>query len=206
MAVFKGLIKSCEVCSTEFKVPRSQAHVRTCSKECGYKIRRVANKKDKVQLTCAHCSKLFLEHPSHADRRRYCSKECMFDAPETLAERSKRISGESNPSWKGGVGIKAVSSSGKAYTRRPPEVEQEKAVRRKRAKASATPSWANIELIREIYRLCQEITSETGLQHHVDHLVPLKSDFVCGLHVEHNLRIVPATENLRKHNRTWPDM
>lgn len=206
MAVFKGLIKSCEVCTAEFKVPRSHAHVRTCSKECGYKIRRVANKKDKVQLTCAHCSKLFLEYPSHADRRVYCSSECRESNPDLIARKSAAMSGEKNPGWKGGVSIKTVSASGRPYSRQPPEVEQEKHTRRKRATSSATPSWANIELIREIYRLCQEITSETGLQHHVDHLVPLKSDFVCGLHVEHNLRIVPAVENLRKHNRTWPDM
>jgi 5-methylcytosine-specific restriction endonuclease McrA len=44
------------------------------------------------------------------------------------------------------------------------------------------------------------------VKHEVDHIVPLKSPLVCGLHVEHNLQVIPATQNRRKHNRVWPDM
>ena len=73
-------------------------------------------------------------------------------------------------------------------------------------KLQATPSWANSFLIQEAYLLSALRTKATGVKWHVDHIIPLKSDFVCGLHVESNLRVIPAVANQRKNNRYWPDM
>jgi hypothetical protein len=68
----------------------------------------------------------------------------------------------------------------------------------KAAKRQRTPKWANREKIRAIYRECRERSKVTGVPHHVDHIVPLRGALVCGLHVEHNLAIIPATGNLKK--------
>ncbi len=70
----------------------------------------------------------------------------------------------------------------------------------------ATPSWANPEKMLAIYEEAQRISAETGIPHHVDHIVPLKSKIVCGLHCEANLQILPGIENLSKSNLTWPNM
>ncbi len=102
--------------------------------------------------------------------------------------------------------VKAVSASGKSYRRSPRHIEDEKAARRKRAKAGATPAWANIEKMRAIYKAAKTLTDMTGVAHHVDHIVPLTSKLVCGLHNEFNLQVLPGAENLKKHNRHWPDM
>lgn len=206
MAKFKGLIKQCEVCQTEFKVPQSQAHVRTCSYACGYQIRRVANKTEWVECKCVQCGILFTEVPCHALRRRFCSQKCYFEFPETVALKRATVSGDKNPGWQGGISVHAVSASGKQYSRRPLHLEIEKSVRRKRAKDGATPAWADLKKVKAIYKQAQQVSKSTGVIHHVDHQVPLTSKLVCGLHNEFNLKILPSTENLQKHNRTWPDM
>ena len=77
---------------------------------------------------------------------------------------------------------------------------------RKARQRSASPAWANKFYIDEIYALAQLRTKHTGIEHHVDHIVPLKSHLVCGLHVEHNLRVIPKIDNSSKGNRVWPDM
>ena len=46
-----------------------------------------------------------------------------------------------------------------------------------------------------IYRLCRLITNQTGVAHHIDHIIPLSKG---GVHREWNLRILPASENLSK--------
>lgn len=206
MAKFKGLIKQCEVCKTEFKVPQSQARVRTCSPECGYQIRTSANKRERVEMKCAHCGGLFTERICHASRRKFCSQACAMAAPETVVRKSAAASSEKNPNWNGGTSITSTSSSGKIYRRQPLHVEIEKAVRRVRAIGRRTPAWASLKKVKAIYKLAQEISTKTGIQHHVDHQVPLTSKWVSGLHNEFNLKIISQADNLRKHNRTWPDM
>ena len=73
--------------------------------------------------------------------------------------------------------------------------------KRRAALRNAIPAWANEQAILDIYRECRNHPD-----HHVDHIVPLVSKIVCGLHCEANLRIIPAVENYSKNNRRWPDM
>ncbi len=74
-------------------------------------------------------------------------------------------------------------------------------VRRRARKLHATPAWVDLGAIRAIYVDAAQVSRETGQAHHVDHIVPLRGEGVCGLHVPWNLRVLPAYENRRKGNR-----
>lgn len=198
--------RPCQCCGKPFSSPPSQMNVKTCSPECGYKIRELPSKKDKVVLSCRSCGSEFHVHESHSLFRKYCSSKCFFGDPKAMRKKGDLVSGSANPGWKGGVSVAAVSASGKAYKRAAPHVENEKGARRKRAKQGATPSWADNARILEFYKASRERSEATGTPHHVDHIVPLQSDLVCGLHSHDNMEILPAVDNLRRHNRTWPDM
>lgn len=76
----------------------------------------------------------------------------------------------------------------------------------KAAKIRALPLWADLEKIQEFYSEAHRLTKETGVIHQVDHIVPLQSKLVSGLHVEANLRVIPKRENCSKQNRFWPNM
>jgi hypothetical protein len=78
--------------------------------------------------------------------------------------------------------------------------------RRRAQKAKATPLWINEFFVEEAYSLSALRTKQTGIKWEVDHIVPLVSELVCGLHAEHNLQVIPESENRSKSNRHWPDM
>lgn len=73
-------------------------------------------------------------------------------------------------------------------------------VAKRRAQArNATPHWANVHIINLLYTSMTYFRKE-GLDVHVDHIVPLVSDVVCGLHCHFNLRLMYAELNHRKSN------
>ena len=75
---------------------------------------------------------------------------------------------------------------------------------RRRKHREATPKWLSRRQkseIRQLYQIAITMTQTTGEQYVVDHIVPLRGEEVCGLHVPWNLRVVTQDENLKKSNK-----
>lgn len=80
------------------------------------------------------------------------------------------------------------------------DYERAQLAKRRALLRNAIPSWADRARIRSVYAEAVKLTCETGIEHHVDHVIPLASKLVCGLHVETNLQVIPASANHRKSN------
>lgn len=75
---------------------------------------------------------------------------------------------------------------------------------RRAQKLNATPKWLTEDhkvTMQQLYIERDKLRSEKGIIYHVDHIVPLISDIVCGLHVPWNLQVIPAIDNLKKSNK-----
>jgi hypothetical protein len=75
---------------------------------------------------------------------------------------------------------------------------------RRRKHRDATPPWLTRKQkseIRQLYQIAITMTQTTGEQYVVDHIVPLRGESVCGLHVPWNLRVITQDENLKKSNK-----
>lgn len=79
-----------------------------------------------------------------------------------------------------------------------------RAAKHRADKIQRTPPWADLDKIKTVYIEATRISKETGIVHHVDHIVPLMGRKVSGLHVFENLQIIPARDNLSKSNNFIP--
>lgn len=72
--------------------------------------------------------------------------------------------------------------------------------KRRASKKFATPFWSETTQILELFKYAKYKSGIDGCKYQVDHIIPLQSDLVCGLHVLANLQILEASENLKKGN------
>lgn len=73
--------------------------------------------------------------------------------------------------------------------------------KRRAAKLQRTPVWSEKGHIKALYAAAARMTKCTGIEWHVDHILPLRGEEVSGLHVLGNLQIITAAQNLAKNNK-----
>jgi len=72
----------------------------------------------------------------------------------------------------------------------------------------ATPRWLTKEQKQQIkgfYIEADRLKTDTGIDHEVDHIVPIRGGVVHGLHVPWNLRVITAEENQKKNRKLLDD-
>ena len=157
-----------------------------------------------VQVYCRDCCAIWRQE--NADYLQAAkAKDYKENRPARIAanlkaqRRNKAASNARSKKWREANQEKRKESV-KAWARRNRPRMNAFAAKRRAAKRSATPSWADNETINDFYLEA----SELGLE--IDHIVPLQHPLVCGLHVEHNLQAIPMRLNRQKSNNYWPDM
>lgn len=226
--------KRCTVCGSEFSVTAPSAGKQTCSVECSYKLRgsktsqsqkmqcgtcgvgflvklsqvmavkgggnycsvRCLYERNRASTTraCAHCGAMFCTPPSHLHVQT-CSTDCGY----------AYFTGARKPNYIGATRVSRGADGSKKTVQNKWYTSKKNTVRRLK-ETMATPLWADQMKIRDVYEMAAKMEFDTGQRYHVDHIVPLTSRLVSGLHVHQNLCVLPAAENLRKGNRQWPDM
>lgn len=69
------------------------------------------------------------------------------------------------------------------------------------ARRRLPPDWLDaisLAQIQEMYDIAKAVSVQTGIKHHVDHIIPLNAKLVNGLHVPWNLQVITASENCAK--------
>jgi hypothetical protein len=149
----------------------------------------------------------FYKAPSHADGKCGHCIDCEKQRQRQWEKKNQDQRRSINRRFRKGNPKSHQSSASKWKKANPAKVKFHGATRRA-VERKACPPWAKEKEIADQilahYEHAQWLFEVTGDSFHVDHIVPLSNDFVCGLHVPCNLMVLMAADNLSKNNAHWP--
>lgn len=176
---------------------------------------RSSSSKDGRQAACRECKSAYYRAAADAYRSR--NAERYAAQKDVIRERTRAyywadpaprraVSRARYASLPGAEKTLAAQKAAERDREFPAQAAARVAIRRARLRR-AVPQWLTKEqhaAIKSFYESAEALGMLLGEWHHVDHIVPLGGATVCGLHVPWNLQVLPAKENIRKLNRTWP--
>jgi len=168
----------------------------------GFKLcRKKLHQYSASKRTCPECRKQYLKEWRNKNKERTKTKDQKY-RKEYYKKHKEKLS-KQNKDWKTKNRERHLGLCVN-WHKNNPEKSRALYAKQRAAKRQAIPPWADLEKIKEIYKKAIELTRQSGIAHHVDHIYPLTSKYMCGLHVENNLQILTAKENISKSNRLWP--
>lgn len=163
--------------------------------------------KDGYQYKCRSCCSKYQKE--NKEKLRIKKVQYKKDNPEYVAKQREKAAEwfKNNPDYKDQWyqdNKGAISISRAKYYKDNTDVLKARNAKSRAARLKRAVDWADDWKIRQFYIVAQKLTDMYGVEFHVDHIIPLQGKLVSGLHVENNLQIITATENLRKHNKFIP--
>lgn len=154
--------------------------------------------------TCASCKNEKPKSDFYKDTRK---SDGLYSSCKVCSRSKSKAWKSKNPEWRVRSYLNnkdLVKEQNRAWSEENRGARNAITAKRRASKLQATPSWLSDkdhEQIKRIYTACSNVNKRTGKTHHVDHIVPLQGENVCGLHVPWNLAIIPASMNLSKSNK-----
>ena len=149
---------------------------------------------DKVCLDCGVALTEDNSWPSYIRSSHYVCKECSKKRDEIKRKDRLPYFSEYNKTIFYPKHREEVLARSKQWRLDNPEKRREYSATYRASKLQRTPPWADRKELAKVYALCPD-------GYHVDHIIPLKGNTVCGLHIESNLQYLTAEENLKKSNK-----
>jgi hypothetical protein len=187
--------KICSVCSEELPETMFYKNNRRC-KDCI----RISLSKWRAENPEKRKAQRIREYEKDGDKYRAYSQEYRKAYPEKTREAGKRWD-EANRDY-----IREKRRERYALDEEFRNLlKSHNSARHKRLRTSM-PKWVTRDILRPIFLEAIMRTEDTGIQHHVDHILPLKGENFSGLTVPWNLRVVPYTENCKKSDKLVEDI
>ena len=182
------LIKTCTKCKIE--KPQGEFYKNTRMKDGLNTFCIICHKTDNVARKAINRKDPSFLAKEHAQRKIYREKNREKLALNMIKWR------EENADY--------VKEYGKQYRQKNKHLINFLSQKRKIDVINRTPKWLDEEdlwMIEQAYEIAIKRSASTGIQWHVDHIIPLRGKVVSGLHVPTNLRVIPWYENQRKTNK-----
>jgi hypothetical protein len=197
-----GLYKVCSACRNSSRSINEKA----CS--CCGKVKEVSSftksrsTKDGYSSNCKDCQKVYFceYNKNNKGRKKDYDKSRYLEKREEIRKKSKEYYIENRE--------KIIKKQRDWASKNTPMVRRQSSEKRAR-KRNSMPPWLNESHKKEIsnmHLLAKALERETGKVFHVDHIIPLKHNKMCGLHVPWNLRVITEGENMAKNNKFCPEL
>jgi len=156
-----------------------------------------SSNKDGLNFWCRECCKTYSKNYIKNNSEKIALKKKEW----AIANKEKKLKANKEHYQNNKNRYKYLNNKWKSENRDRYNYLQTKVMRKRQIlHKNAIPKWFEEEKVSYLYLKAKQFNMQ------VDHIVPLNSPIVCGLHCWHNLQLLDISLNSSKSNKTWVDM